>query len=116
MAGQRVSSSMASYNDARTRANAACSLMPTRTHGSYGGHHQGRVAWPRNVRTTQQAHPHSPEQREQQAEQECPTERKRWYRRGHAVQLRFSARKERLEHAAIRHRCNTAKARAFNTF
>ena len=47
-------------------------------------------------RTTQQAHPHSPEQREPQAEHECPTERTRWYRRAHAVQWRFSTRKERL--------------------
>ena len=46
VAGQRVSSSMAAYNDARTRSNAACSLMSTRPHGSYGGTHQRRVAWP----------------------------------------------------------------------
>ena len=46
VAGQRVSSSMAAYNDARTRSNVACSLMSTRPHGSYGGTHQRRVAWP----------------------------------------------------------------------
>ena len=46
VAGQRVSSSMASYNDARTRSNAGGSLMSPRTHESCGCTHQGRVAWP----------------------------------------------------------------------
>ena len=34
VAGQRVSSSMASYNDARMRSNAGGSLMSRSTHGS----------------------------------------------------------------------------------
>ena len=36
MAGQWVSSSMASYNDARMRSNVGGSLMSRRTHGSRG--------------------------------------------------------------------------------
>ena len=45
VAGQWVSSSMASYNDVSTRSNAAGSLMSGRPHGSCGGTHQEQVAW-----------------------------------------------------------------------
>ena len=42
VASQWVSSSVASYNDARMRSNAGCSLVSGRAHWSCGGTHRGR--------------------------------------------------------------------------